>query len=47
VQGLIAEHESSFANRGNLLWGLLSIELWHQLYIDAGARIESQYERTA
>jgi asparagine synthase (glutamine-hydrolysing) len=47
VQRLIAENESGFANRGNLLWGLLGVELWHQLFIDAGARIEDSYERVA
>ncbi len=47
VQGLIEEHESGFANRGNLLWGLLSVELWHQLYIDEGARVARQYETAA
>ncbi len=47
VEQLIEKHESGFVNGGNLLWGLLSVELWHQLYIDAGARIESQYEPAA
>jgi asparagine synthase (glutamine-hydrolysing) len=34
VQQLLDQHESGFADNGSLIWGLLSVELWHRLYID-------------
>ena len=34
VDKLLKEHETGFANHGPLLWALLSVELWHRLYID-------------
>jgi asparagine synthase (glutamine-hydrolysing) len=35
VENLLDEHESGFADRGSLIWGLISLEIWHQLFIDA------------
>lgn len=35
VQRLLNEHESGFADHGLLLWGLMGLELWHRLYLDA------------
>lgn len=34
VEHLLREHESGFADHGSLIWSLLSIELWHRLFID-------------
>ena len=38
VNRLIAQHESGFADHGALLWGLISLELWFQIYIDSSVR---------
>lgn len=38
VAQLLNEHDSSFADHGLLLWGLLNVELWHRLYIDQPVR---------
>jgi asparagine synthase (glutamine-hydrolysing) len=38
VENLITEHEKGFADHGSLLWGLLSVELWHRLFIDSHSR---------
>ena len=39
VQRLLNEHQRGFADHGDLLWGLISIELWQQAFIDqAGNR---------
>src|SRR5207248_3027913 len=35
VERLLSDHESGFADHGLLLWGLVNVELWHRLYIDA------------
>jgi asparagine synthase (glutamine-hydrolysing) len=34
---IMDQHESGAADRGALLWALISVELWHQLYADAPA----------
>ena len=34
VRRLLESHDSGQADHGTLLWALLNIELWHQLYID-------------
>jgi asparagine synthase (glutamine-hydrolysing) len=34
VERLLREHDSGFADNGSLLWGLVSVELWHRLFID-------------
>jgi asparagine synthase (glutamine-hydrolysing) len=36
VTRLLDEHERGVADHGRLLWGLLGVELWHQVYVDAG-----------
>jgi asparagine synthase (glutamine-hydrolysing) len=32
---LMDEHEVGAANHGSVLWALMSVELWHRLYVDA------------
>jgi asparagine synthase (glutamine-hydrolysing) len=39
VETLLDQHEAGLADHGPLLWGLLSVELWHRLFIDRSARI--------
>src|SRR6266542_3898967 len=39
VQTLLDQHDAGFADHGSLLWGLLSVELWHRLFIDARPRV--------
>ena len=34
VETLLEEHDSGFADHGNLLWGLVSVELWHRAFLD-------------
>ncbi len=34
VERLVREHESGFADHGALLWGLMSVEIWHEQFID-------------
>lgn len=34
VETLIQQHESGFADHATMLYGLISLELWHQLFID-------------
>jgi asparagine synthase (glutamine-hydrolysing) len=34
VQALLDEHDSGKADHGHLLWGLLSVELWHRAFLD-------------
>ena len=41
VQRLLDEHESGAADRGLLLWGLVSLEIWHRAFIDPLPRRES------
>ena len=38
VGKLLAEHESGFADHGSLMWALLSVEIWHRLFIDPAPR---------
>ena len=35
VQKLLEEHEAGTADHGSLLWGLLSVELWHRIFLDS------------
>ncbi|TEU14768.1 MAG: asparagine synthase (glutamine-hydrolyzing) [Anaerolineales bacterium] len=35
VEKMLGEYESGFADHSNLLWGLVSIELWHRCFIDS------------
>jgi asparagine synthase (glutamine-hydrolysing) len=32
---LMDEHDAGSADRGSVLWALISVELWHRLYVDA------------
>ncbi len=41
VGKLIAQHESGFADHGMLLWGLMSVEIWQQLFIDSRAAVQA------
>jgi asparagine synthase (glutamine-hydrolysing) len=41
VARLLDEHESRAADHGAVLWALLSVELWHRLYVDAQAGVGS------
>ena len=34
VERLLNEHEIGFGDHGSLIWGLLSVELWHRVFID-------------
>jgi asparagine synthase (glutamine-hydrolysing) len=43
VYRLLKEHDQGFADHATLLWGLASIELWHQIFIDgAVARLHER-----
>ena len=35
VEKLISEHEKGTADHGSLLWGLISVELWHRVFLDS------------
>ena len=37
IEKLISEHEQGTADHGSLLWGLLSVELWHRVFLDSRA----------
>jgi len=34
IEKLLNEHQAGFADHGNLLWGLINVEVWHRLFID-------------
>jgi asparagine synthase (glutamine-hydrolysing) len=34
VATMLQQHDSGFADHGPALWGLLSLELWHRLFLD-------------
>jgi asparagine synthase (glutamine-hydrolysing) len=38
VAKLLNEHERGFADHGTLLWGLVSVELWQRVFLDAQVR---------
>jgi hypothetical protein len=38
---LLNEHQTGFADHSSLLWGLLSVEIWHRLFIDQPVRRDS------
>ncbi len=40
VERLLSEHEKGLADHGNLLWGLLSVELWQRIFLDSQIRAE-------
>ncbi len=35
VETLLQQHDSRFADHGPILWGLLNLELWHRVFLDA------------
>jgi asparagine synthase (glutamine-hydrolysing) len=35
VQTLLNEHDAGTSDHGQLLWGLLSVELWHRAFLDS------------
>ena len=35
IETMLKEFESGFADHSNLLWGLVSLELWHRCYLDS------------
>jgi len=37
VEKLMSEHEQGTADHGSLLWGLISVELWHRVFLDSRA----------
>lgn len=37
VARILDEHEFGAADHGAALWGLISLELWHELYLDGDA----------
>ncbi len=41
VGKLINQHESGFADHGMLLWGLMSVEIWQQLFIDSCSAVQA------
>jgi asparagine synthase (glutamine-hydrolysing) len=41
VTRLVEEHQAKVADHGSLLWGLMSIELWHRSFLDHDAHRES------
>jgi asparagine synthase (glutamine-hydrolysing) len=46
VQKLLDQHESGTADHAALLWGLLSVELWHRAFLDsppASQRLSSSF----
>jgi asparagine synthase (glutamine-hydrolysing) len=45
VGTLLDEHERGAADHGSLLWGLLSVELWHRLFIDAAPARKAMLSR--
>ncbi|MGB7848248.1 MAG: asparagine synthase C-terminal domain-containing protein, partial [Candidatus Acidiferrum sp.] len=38
VEKLIKQHETGFADNSSLLWGLMSVELWHRVFVDSQVR---------
>jgi asparagine synthase (glutamine-hydrolysing) len=40
VERLLSEHEKGFADHGSLLYGLLTVELWHRRFIDLSVRLD-------
>jgi asparagine synthase (glutamine-hydrolysing) len=47
VSRLLDEHESRAADHGAVLWALLSVELWHRLFIDGDASVVHNREVVA
>jgi asparagine synthase (glutamine-hydrolysing) len=45
VQKLLVEHDSGAADHGQILWGLLSVELWHRSFLDSSQRIPAGHDQ--
>ena len=43
VQRLIDQHELRIADHSPLIWGLLSVELWHRVFLDTAPRSHRRY----
>jgi asparagine synthase (glutamine-hydrolysing) len=41
IERLLAEHTAGRADHGSLIWSLVSVELWYQLFIDAPSSVSS------
>jgi asparagine synthase (glutamine-hydrolysing) len=39
IQALLTEHDAGTSDHGNLLWGLMSVELWHRAFLDRPHRV--------
>jgi hypothetical protein len=37
---LIEQHENGFADHSALLWGLMSVELWQNVFMDSRVRTQ-------
>lgn len=46
VQTLLKEHEAGTADHGNLIWGLMSFELWHRAFLDSGRQPKQGFDRS-
>ena len=42
VEKLLQQHESCVADHSTLLWGLVGIEVWQRLFLDAGSNLNVQ-----
>lgn len=42
VQKLLNEHDKGTADHGQLLWGLVSVELWHRAFLDSRHHVSHQ-----
>ena len=47
VEQLLREHDAGFEDHSLLLWGLISIELWHRIFIDAQSHPKSNVDSMA
>jgi asparagine synthase (glutamine-hydrolysing) len=42
IQALLNEHDAGTADHGNLLWGLMSVELWYRAFLDSPHRVSRE-----
>lgn len=42
VERLLDEHETGFADHATLIWGLLNVELWYEMFIDTHVKSRIQ-----
>jgi asparagine synthase (glutamine-hydrolysing) len=40
IEQLLHAHETGFADHGSLIWGLLNVELWYRVFVDAQGRAD-------